>query len=164
MVKFARDCMLAMNKVTADLSDSLGQDTKDLGFRVGLHSGPTTAGVLRGHKGRFQLFGDTGIHCSRSVSFFSCDFPKSSSSISYSLFFLVNAVNTASRMESNGVPGRIHVSESTADCLRAANKKQWLTPREDKITAKGKGEMQTYWVNPAKGLSPTMSVSTSSSC
>jgi hypothetical protein len=30
-----------------------------LALRFGLNSGPTTAGVLRGEKGRFQLFGDT---------------------------------------------------------------------------------------------------------
>ena len=34
-------------------------DTAELGMRIGLHSGPVTAGVLRGEKGRFQLFGDT---------------------------------------------------------------------------------------------------------
>ena len=28
-------------------------------MRIGLHSGPVTAGVLRGQKSRFQLFGDT---------------------------------------------------------------------------------------------------------
>ena len=33
--------------------------TADLGMRFGLHSGPVTAGVLRGSKARFQLFGDT---------------------------------------------------------------------------------------------------------
>jgi hypothetical protein len=27
-------------------------------MRIGLNSGPTTAGVLRGEKSRFQLFGD----------------------------------------------------------------------------------------------------------
>jgi hypothetical protein len=52
-------------------------------------------------------------------------------------------------MESNGVRGRIHVSQSTADELTAHGKSDWLTPREDKITAKGKGEMQTYWVSPS---------------
>ena len=31
----------------------------DLSMRIGLHSGPVTAGVLRGEKSRFQLFGDT---------------------------------------------------------------------------------------------------------
>ena len=34
-------------------------DTGDLALRVGVHSGQVTAGVLRGDKGRFQLFGDT---------------------------------------------------------------------------------------------------------
>lgn len=28
-------------------------------MRFGLHSGPVTAGVLRGDRARFQLFGDT---------------------------------------------------------------------------------------------------------
>jgi len=37
----------------------LGPDTEDLGLRVGIHSGPVTAGVLRGERARFQLFGDT---------------------------------------------------------------------------------------------------------
>jgi hypothetical protein len=35
-----------------------GPDTAGLSFRVGLHSGPVTGGVLRGDNARFQLFGD----------------------------------------------------------------------------------------------------------
>lgn len=31
----------------------------ELSLRIGLHSGPVTAGVLRGQRSRFQLFGDT---------------------------------------------------------------------------------------------------------
>jgi len=34
-------------------------------MRFGLHSGPVTAGVLRGEKCRFQLFGDTVNTCAR---------------------------------------------------------------------------------------------------
>jgi Adenylate and Guanylate cyclase catalytic domain len=49
-------------------------------------------------------------------------------------------------MESNGVKGRIHCSEATAAALIAKGKESWLSPREDKIVAKGKGEMQTYFV------------------
>lgn len=38
---------------------SWNQDTADLKLRIGLHSGPVVAGVLRGDRSRFQLFGDT---------------------------------------------------------------------------------------------------------
>lgn len=48
-------------------------------------------------------------------------------------------------MESNGVPGRIHVSQATAEMLIAAGKEDWLVQREDTIVAKGKGEMVTYF-------------------
>ena len=58
----------------------------------------------------------------------------------------VLSIHTASRMESNGIKGRIHVSESTATELIAMDCSSWLTPREDKVHAKGKGLMQTYWV------------------
>ena len=59
MSKFAKDIMSAMHKLTRDLEVTLGPDTGDLGLRIGLHSGPVTAGVLRGERTRFQLFGDT---------------------------------------------------------------------------------------------------------
>lgn len=61
MCKFAADCREKMNELTtSDLSAKLGLGTADLKLRIGLHSGPVTAGVLRGQKARFQLFGDTG--------------------------------------------------------------------------------------------------------
>ena len=50
-------------------------------------------------------------------------------------------------METNGIKGRIHCSQSTADALIQGGKSHWVSRREDKIVAKGKGEMQTYWVN-----------------
>ena len=59
MCRFARDILLKMRVVTQKLERNLGPDTADLALRVGLHSGPVTAGVLRGQNSRFQLFGDT---------------------------------------------------------------------------------------------------------
>ena len=53
--------------------------------------------------------------------------------------------------ESTGVKGKIHVSQATADALIKAGKKSWLTEREDKITAKGKGLMTTYFVDVSAG-------------
>ena len=55
MVKFARDAMRRMDKLTRQLSSTLGEDTAALKMRVGLHSGSVTAGVLRGQKSRFQV-------------------------------------------------------------------------------------------------------------
>ena len=57
--KFALACIDTMNSLTKRLEVTLGPDTGDLAVRIGLHSGPVTAGVLRGARARFQLFGDT---------------------------------------------------------------------------------------------------------
>jgi Adenylate and Guanylate cyclase catalytic domain len=55
-------------------------------------------------------------------------------------------MNTTSRIESTGVSNRIHISQATASLLIAAGKEKWVVPREQKITAKGKGELTTYFL------------------
>lgn len=116
MALFASDCMKKMKELVSDLEVTLGPDTADLANRFGLHSGPCTAGVLRGERARFQLFGDT--------------------------------VNTAARMESTGLRNKIHISQETADLLQEAGKGHWVQERTDVVVAKGKGALQTYWLNP----------------
>ena len=59
MAKFARDCREQFNELCSALESTLGPETGELKLRIGFHSGPVTAGVLRGQKSRFQLFGDT---------------------------------------------------------------------------------------------------------
>jgi class 3 adenylate cyclase len=46
-------------------------------------------------------------------------------------------------MESNGKPGKIHISQKTADYLEAAEKGHWIIRRTEQITAKGKGQLQS---------------------
>ena len=68
--KFMRSsCLLECNGCdVTNLENVLhcsGPDTAELQMRFGLHSGPVTAGILRGEKCRFQLFGDTVNTCAR---------------------------------------------------------------------------------------------------
>ena len=114
MACFANKCLIQSQQICNALEAVLGHGTADLGFRVGLHSGPVTAGVLRGDKGRFQLFGDT--------------------------------VNTTARIETSGERNKIHCSEETANLLRKAGHGNWLIPRNEKVHAKGKGLLKTYFI------------------
>ena len=50
MARFACQIIHEFDIVVADLKDALGSDTAELRLRVGCHSGPVTAGVLRGGK------------------------------------------------------------------------------------------------------------------
>ena len=104
-----------MGELTKKLEVTLGPDTADLELRIGLHSGQVTAGVLRGERARFQLFGDT--------------------------------VNTAARMETTGKTSYIQISPATADLLVKAGKAHWVIPREEAVYVKGKGEIQTFWLD-----------------
>ena len=122
LTKFAFEARDKVREVCARL-ESEGLDTNRLDMRFGIHSGDTTAGILRGAKPRFELFGDT--------------------------------INTASRMESTGLPGKIHLSADTAELIIRDGKSQWLTKRDSMITAKGKGKLQTYWAEPARRVSFT---------
>lgn len=77
-------------------------------LRIGLHTGPVTAGVIGTKKFAYDLWGD--------------------------------AVNTASRMESQGLPGCIQVTETTYQQLRH----EFRFEERGLIPVKGKGEMKTY--------------------
>ncbi|KAG7341727.1 adenylate/guanylate cyclase with integral membrane sensor [Nitzschia inconspicua] len=58
-----------------------------------------------------------------------------------------DCVNTASRMESTSDPGFIQVSRETADLLFEAGKDKWLSPGGESVIAKGKGVMDTFWLD-----------------
>jgi Adenylate and Guanylate cyclase catalytic domain len=58
-----------------------------------------------------------------------------------------DTVNTASRIETTGVKNKIHASAETANRLKRAGKTHWVTARETEVEIKGKGLVQTYWIN-----------------
>ncbi|KAI9331466.1 nucleotide cyclase [Obelidium mucronatum] len=80
--------------------------------RIGLNSGPITAGILGDSNPHWCIVGD--------------------------------AVNTASRMESTSKPMRIHISENT---YKLINGKGFKIEGPDVMNIKGKGTMNTYWLN-----------------
>jgi len=56
-----------------------------------------------------------------------------------------DTVNTAARMESHGVPGRIHISTATYELIN----KEFICESRGTIAVKGKGEMDTWFVEQA---------------
>ena len=79
-----------------------------LSLRIGINSGPVTAGIIGTHKFAYDLWGDT--------------------------------VNTASRMESEGIPGAIQVSPATYELI----KDTYVCEARGRIPVKGKLAMETY--------------------
>lgn len=79
-----------------------------ISMRIGIHSGPTVAGVIGKKKFVYDLWGD--------------------------------AVNTAGRMESHGVAGKIHVSSTTYELTHPFFEFESRGKRE----IKGKGSMETF--------------------
>eukprot|EP00980_Cylindrotheca_fusiformis_P000557 scaffold143_cov133-Cylindrotheca_fusiformis.AAC.2 len=62
-------------------------------------------------------------------------------------------------MENTSERNRIQVSHVTADLLVASGLSAWIIPRKSNVFVKGKGEMQTYWLNTkaAKASKPSKS-------
>ena len=53
-----------------------------------------------------------------------------------------DAVNTASRMESHGTPGRIQVTRATYELIRD----EFICEPRGTVSVKGKGELETWYV------------------
>lgn len=53
-----------------------------------------------------------------------------------------DTVNTASRMESHGEPGRIQISDATHELI----KDRFATTPRGPVEVKGKGTLETWWL------------------
>ena len=60
-----------------------------------------------------------------------------------------DTVNTASRMESTGAPGRVHCPAAFANRITLQGTHE--LERRGEIAVKGKGNMCTYWLNGTAG-------------
>jgi guanylate cyclase len=88
----------------------LEKEGRPLQFRIGINSGPLTAGIIGNKKFQYDIYGDT--------------------------------VNTASRMESHGEPGKIQVSGDSYEIL----KDEFIFEPRGTIDVKGKGQMVTWFL------------------
>ncbi|KAG8543621.1 hypothetical protein GDO81_024166 [Engystomops pustulosus] len=68
-----------------------------------------------------------------------------------------DTVNTASRMESTGLPYRIHVNQSTVKTLRSLNE-GYLLELRGRTELKGKGIEETYWLVGKEGFTKPLPV------
>uniref|UniRef100_A0A3Q3E257 Guanylate cyclase n=1 Tax=Labrus bergylta TaxID=56723 RepID=A0A3Q3E257_9LABR len=67
-----------------------------------------------------------------------------------------DTVNTASRMESNSLPLKIHISQSTADIL--VQEGSFELEERGEIEMKGKGSRKTYWLTNKQGFNPPLPI------
>ncbi|MCF8371195.1 MAG: tetratricopeptide repeat protein [Bacteroidales bacterium] len=93
-------------------------------MRVGIHTGPVVAGIVGVKKFQYDIWGDT--------------------------------VNTASRMESSGEVGKVNISQATYQLLTdneppalslSKGSAEFTFEKRGKIEAKGKGEMEMWFVS-----------------
>lgn len=142
----------------------ISSDTGDLALRIGIHSGtslPTQRHSESYHRISHSSMSEPATQAPSQVSsiptFHLHRIRHRVSRLSMSLGGVIrganaryqlfgDTVNTAARMESNGIANAIQMSQDTVNLLEAAGKSTWYTPRKDKVYAKGKGEMQTYWL------------------
>jgi class 3 adenylate cyclase len=109
----AAECAIEM--IAAVRTDTLlSHEIGEVAVRIGVHSGPVTAGVIGTTRLQYDVWGDT--------------------------------VNVASRMESTGEPGRIHVSEAFAHSLTPCLSDTLTLVQRGEISIKGKGTMTTFWL------------------
>lgn len=116
-VKLATAAIDIMNnlKIPFEIKQLL-PDNYSIEFRIGIHCGSVSAGIIGTERFQYDVYGDT--------------------------------VNVASRLETQGEPGRIHISEEFAKSIEA-NPEFFVIPRGE-ISIKGKGTMNTYWLEKAK--------------
>lgn len=109
MAEAATEILQAASNITSPTGSKLS-------VRIGIHSGPVTAGVIGSERLQYDVWGDT--------------------------------VNVASRMESTGEAGRIHISSTFASCIKhPASNHAWNTEPRGEIDIKGKGTMSTFWLS-----------------
>jgi len=102
-----------------DMNEALGRFNEHSGYELKVRIGIDTGAVVAGVIGRRKFF--------------------------YDLWG--DVVNTASRMESHGVAGRIQVT----DAMRQRLGEPFMLERRGAIDVKGKGEMHTWFLNGRNG-------------
>ncbi|KAG7356994.1 3'5'-cyclic nucleotide phosphodiesterase [Nitzschia inconspicua] len=130
------------NRTSAIVSSLFPTNVRDRLYREAGHSKKAGDIAMRVSKMRMQSFLNEGSEETSVASEPIADlFPMAT------VMFL-DIAGFTSRIESSGMPRKIHASKHTVDLLVEAGKGHWATEREDSVSLKGKGKVQTFWVSP----------------
>ena len=121
------------SRPSADMEEEWGGVAGHIRLRIGVHSGPAFAGVIGTKMPRFSFFGGAFCFCCCSLWLSVTDRTRSA---------FADTINTASRMESTGLPGRVQISEATA--AEVSDMPGLVLEPRGKVQVKGKGDMDTF--------------------
>ncbi|KAJ3087784.1 hypothetical protein HK102_010300 [Quaeritorhiza haematococci] len=153
------DCALAMMEGLQPVLKARGIE-----YQIGIHVGSLMGGVVGIKGSRFCLFGDT-VRSLNDHNLSQIENVCNIKSITYELHRLPfpnltpsasqmkppphsPQVNTASRMTSTSLPGKIQVSEPVYELLQD----KYLFEERGEIQVKGKGIMKTFWLLGTKSV------------
>ena len=150
-------CMMAALAVLRSrVYDEFGLAEDEIDLRIGLHSGPVAAGIvgIKNPRCARECGGCRACRRPPTRCCCCCSSPPATIHPPFRYKLIGDTVNTASRMESTCLPGRIQISAACVRALAKCAPGRYIITERGEISVKGKGRMLTSWLEGRVGEAP----------